>query len=83
MAGKADMKTGGTHRGGCPRLMEMSLKNENGVASVAAEYPAGEASVEYDPVEIAIGGSRISSAGSGTSSTFTGDNSDPIPYYNT
>lgn len=52
MTEKAFLKIEGMHCTSCARLIELSLKDKNGVDSVAVEYESGEAVIEFDPARV-------------------------------
>jgi len=46
------LKVGGMHCKSCARLIELEMKDKDGVLAASADDAAGEASIEYDPAKI-------------------------------
>jgi copper chaperone CopZ len=52
---EAILQIRGMHCNSCARLIELELKDLDGVEKVKADYEAGNASVTYDPVRVDTG----------------------------
>ncbi len=55
MTEEAILKISGMHCTSCARLIEHSLKREDGVESVTVDYSSEEASVEFDSARLETG----------------------------
>lgn len=58
MPEKVDLKVGGMHCKSCARLIELELKDKDGVQAVSVDEAAGHASIEYDPARIDLAALR-------------------------
>ena len=54
MPEKVELKVGGMHCKSCARLIELELKDKDGVQAVGVDDAAGQASIEYDPARIDV-----------------------------